>query len=186
MATLKASCQKRFGSILCQFILAPQMFKRSLLKRILMQIPKSIVFNIENPLLLSDFLTSCLDMESDLQIQILGLRTIFLLLERHGLDYPQYYERLYALLLPQYKEFETISVFSMNLQEKTRFLRLLDLSLRSNKLPSKIIAAFMKRLCSVMISHGQCYTPSDKMYVISLIANLIKRHPRCVRLIHRK
>lgn len=119
-----------------------------------MQIPKSIVFNIENPLLLSDFLTSCLDMESDLQIQILGLRTIFLLLERHGLDYPQYYDRLYALLLPQYKEFETISVFSMNLQEKTRFLRLLDLSLRSNKLPSKIIAAFMKRLCSVMISHG--------------------------------
>jgi len=44
----------------------------------------------------------------------------------------------------------------------------------------------MKRLGRVMIAHGQCFTESDKMYVISLIANLIKRHPRCVRLIHRK
>jgi hypothetical protein len=37
-----------------------------------------------------------------------------------------------------------------------------------------------------MISHGMGITSSDKMFTISLIANLIKRHPRCVRLIHRK
>lgn len=29
-------------------------------------------------------------------------------------------------------------------------------------------------------------TQSDKMFIISFIANMIKRHPRCVRLIHRK
>jgi U3 small nucleolar RNA-associated protein 19 len=67
-----------------------------------------------------------------------------------------------------------------------RFLRLLDLSLRSPQLPSRLIAAFMKRLGRLMVSDGVCFTESDKMYVISLIANLIKRHPRCVRLIHRK
>ena len=79
-----------------------------------------------------------------------------------------------------------MSVFTISIQEKTRFLRLLDLSLRSAKLPSKIIAAFMKRLSRVMITHGMGITNSDKMFTISLIANLIKRHPRCVRLIHRK
>lgn len=60
------------------------------------------------------------------------------------------------------------------------------MSLRSAKLPSKTIAAFMKRLSRVIISHGMGITSSDKMFTISLIANLIKRHPRCVRLIHRK
>lgn len=43
----------------------------------------------------------------------------------------------------------------------------------------------MKRLSRVIISHGMGITSADKMFTISLIANLIKRHPRCVRLIHR-
>jgi U3 small nucleolar RNA-associated protein 19 len=77
-------------------------------------------------------------------------------------------------------------VFTISLPEKVRFLRLLDLSLRSPKLPSKVIAAFMKRIARVMLCHGQGVASSDKMFCISLIANLIKRHPRCVRLIHRK
>jgi hypothetical protein len=44
----------------------------------------------------------------------------------------------------------------------------------------------MKRLCRVIICHGMGITSADKMFTISLIANLIKRHPRCVRLIHRQ
>jgi U3 small nucleolar RNA-associated protein 19 len=123
-----------------------------------------------------------------MDVQIVSLRAIFILLEKNGLDYPNYYKRLYALLLPQYqvKTGETVSVFHINQEEKVRFLRLLDLSLRSPKLPSKMIAAFMKRLGRVMMVHGQCHTSGDKMFVISFIANMIKRHPRCVRLIHRK
>ena len=71
-----------------------------IVKKLLVMIPKTFVHNIENPLILSDFLTSCLDNEKNLDIQILGLRTIFILLEKHGLDYPNYYTRLYGLLLP--------------------------------------------------------------------------------------
>lgn len=69
---------------------------------------------------------------------------------------------------------------------KVRFLRLLDLSLRSPTLPSKLIAAFLKRLARLITSHGVIQSPSDIMYTVSLIVNLIKRHPRCYRLIHRK
>ena len=56
--------------------------------------------NIENPLILSDFLTQCLDHDNQLDVQILALRAIFILLNQYGLDYPYYYKRLYALLLP--------------------------------------------------------------------------------------
>lgn len=83
-------------------------------------------------------------------MQILGLRNVFILLEKHGLDYPNYYKRLYGLLLPEGSN----SVFNIELEEKARFLRLLDLSLRSPKIPSKIIAAFMKRLSRVIMCHG--------------------------------
>ena len=58
---------------------------------------------MENPLFLADFLTSCLDHDKQLDIQILSLRAIFILLEKHGLDYPNYYKRLYSLILPQFK-----------------------------------------------------------------------------------
>ena len=74
----------------------------------------------------------------------------------------------------------------MDHDTKARFLRLLDLSLRAPTLPSKLIAAYLKRLARLMVSHGEVYATGDVMFVISLIANLIKRHPRCYRLIHRK
>ena len=37
-----------------------------------------------------------------------------------------------------------------------------------------------------MVSHGEVFTVSDAMFCISLTVNLIKRHPRCYRLLHRK
>ena len=74
----------------------------------------------------------------------------------------------------------------MDHDTKSRFLRLLDLSLRSPTLPSKLIASYLKRLARLIVSHGQVFITSDVMFVISLIANLIKRHPRCYRMIHRK
>ena len=64
-------------------------------------------------------------------------------------------------------------------------LKLIDLSLRSEKLPSKTVAAFMKRLARVLVDYGCCTTKDDKIYILGLIANLMRRHPRCIRLIHR-
>ena len=61
----------------------------------------------------------------------------------------------------------------------------MDLSLRSSKIPSKVVAAFVKRLARLMVTEGHCNTQNDKMYVLSFIANIIKRHPRCIRLLHR-
>ena len=125
-------------------------------------------------------------------MQIYALKGLFLLLQNHGLDYPKYYEKLYALLLPQKvmikyseeKTYEIVSEFSsVDHETKTRFLRVLDLSLRSPILPSKLIAAFIKRLGRVVVSHGSLFSVNETMFVAAQIANLIKRHPRCIRLV---
>ena len=80
-----------------------------------------------------------------------------------------------------------ISVFtSVDHATKQRFLRVLDLSLRSATLPSKLVASFVKRLARVLVSTGVVIGVNDTMFVLSLMANLIKRHPRSSRLIHRK
>ena len=67
-----------------------------LLKKVLVQLHSSVIPNIPNPLLLSDFLSSCLD-EGGL-VGMLALNGIFTLVTRHGLEYPHFYARLYALL----------------------------------------------------------------------------------------
>ena len=63
--------------------------------------------------------------------------------------------------------------------EKARFLRLLDLSLRSPLLATKMIASFIKRLSRVIVSYGEGFAAQDIMYTGAFITNLIKRHPRC-------
>ena len=153
--------------------------------------PKTLIPKFENPLFLADFLKACLDdQKNKLDLQIYALKGLFLLLQNHGLDYPKYYEKLYALLLPQKvaiessNTFEIVSVFSsVDHETKNRFLRVLDLSLRSSILPSKLIAAFIKRLGRVLVSHGSMLSVNETMFAIAQIANLIKRHPRCLRLV---
>jgi U3 small nucleolar RNA-associated protein 19 len=104
----------------------------------MLEMPKKVIFNFENPLLLSDFLTFYLNQDDDVELQVLSLRAIFILLEKHNLDYPNYYKKLYQMIKPKIftnnGKVEVQSIF--NMQEKSRFLRLLDLSLRSPVLPT--------------------------------------------------
>ena len=67
-----------------------------LLKKVLVQLHSTVMPHMPNPLLLSDFLTRCLD-EGGL-VGMLALNGIFTLVTKHGLEYPNFYSRLYALL----------------------------------------------------------------------------------------
>ena len=157
-------------------------------RKVLIEMPKTLLPKFDNPLFLADFLQSCLDDPSNtLDLQIYALKALFLLLQNHGLDYANYYKKLYSLLLPQQVDHHVISVFtSVDHATKQRFLRVLDLSLRSPTLPSKLVASFVKRLARVLVAEGVVVGVNDTMFVLSLLANLIKRHPRAARLIHRK
>lgn len=70
---------------------------------------------------------------------MLALRAIFILLEKYNLDYPNYYKKLYQMIKPKIvkKNDQTVELQNIfNMPEKSRFLRLLDLSLRSPLLPT--------------------------------------------------
>jgi len=109
-----------------------------LVKKIMLEMPKKVIFNFENPLVLSDFLTFYLNQDDDVELQVLALRALFILLEKHNLDYPNFYKKLYHMIKPKFIAkngiVEVQSIFNMT--EKSRFLRLLDLSLRSPVLPT--------------------------------------------------
>ncbi|CDW88629.1 nucleolar complex protein 4 homolog [Stylonychia lemnae] len=168
----------------------PSIKNKDIVKQILEEMNKWVIPNFQNPILLSDFLTNQLDQNDNTEIQFLALKGIFILLEKHGLDYPNYYKKLYTMIQPtlifeEKKQTVTMnSIFQMS--DKHRFLRLFDLSLRSASLPSKLIASFIKRLARIVVSYGACFTPQDTMFIVSFIANLIKRHPRCNKLLVRK
>mmetsp|Transcript_39247 Transcript_39247/g.28982 ORF Transcript_39247/g.28982 Transcript_39247/m.28982 type:complete len:206 (-) Transcript_39247:267-884(-) len=137
--------------------------------------------NLENPLILSDFLTKCLD-HGTLENQVLALRSIFILIEKKGFDYPNYYKKLYKMLIPASP---SVSENLFLMEDKARFLRLLDLSLRSPKLPYKLVCSFLKRLAHLCVAFGFALAAEDCLFVVSFIANLIIRHPKCKKLIQK-
>ena len=67
-----------------------------LLKQVLVQLHTRVMPALANPLLLADFLTSCLDQGG--MLGMLALNGSFTLVTKHGLEYPAFYARLYALL----------------------------------------------------------------------------------------
>lgn len=110
---------------------------------------------VSKPILFSDFIIAAYDLidnaEEGLEhkkiiLSIHALSSLFILLTNHGLDYTSinYYQKLYSLL--DYVQ----NIFRM--KEKEKFLRLMELSIKSPMLPSNIAASFMKKLLRVIVS----------------------------------
>lgn len=139
-------------------------------KKVLEQLHSVVIPHLPNPLLLSDFLSASLDRKEGLTA-ILALNGIFLLVTKHGLEYPHFYRRLYGLLKPE--------VFKA--KHRAQFFKLVDMFLASSLVPAYTVAAFIKRLarCALVT------TPPGAMIAMAYIHNLIRRHPSCFVLLHR-
>lgn len=70
-----------------------------LVKKVLFSMSTAVLPALEHPLMLSDFLTAALNYGGIMSI--VAIHGIFLLVNEHGLDYPDFYEKLYTLLTPQ-------------------------------------------------------------------------------------
>lgn len=104
-------------------------------------------------------------------------------MQKHNLDYPEFYRKLYALFTP--------SLFHS--RYLARFLRLSDLFLSSTYhpfllvvadkryLPAALVASFIKRLSRLSLSAP----PQGIVAIIPMVYNLLKRHPSCMQIIHR-
>ncbi|KAK3141687.1 hypothetical protein QOZ80_4BG0337110 [Eleusine coracana subsp. coracana] len=137
-------------------------------KEVLASIHQNVIPSMSNPAILCDFLTRSYDIGG--VISVMALSGLFILMTQHGLEYPKFYEKLYALLTP--------AVFMA--KHRSVFLQLLDTCLKSSYLPAYLAAAFAKRLSRLALS----VPPSGALIIIALIHNLLRRHPSINFLVH--
>ncbi|EPQ30749.1 uncharacterized protein PFL1_01650 [Pseudozyma flocculosa PF-1] len=137
---------------------------------ILVRLHAQILPHLTRPTMLHDFLVGCLDSKG--ATALLALNAIFTLVTRHNLDYPQFYQRLYALL----------DASVLHMRYRSRFLRLLDVFLSSTHLSAALVASFAKRLSRLSLRAP----PAAIASVLPFVWNLLKRHPRCLGMIHKE
>ncbi|KAK2665735.1 hypothetical protein Ddye_004309 [Dipteronia dyeriana] len=127
-------------------------------KEVLVNMHQAVIPFLSNPLMLCDFLTRSYDIGGVVSVM------------KHGLEYPNFYEKLYALLVP--------SIFMV--KHRAKFLQLLDSCLKSPLLPAYLATAFAKKLSRLSL----LVPPSGALVIIALIHNLLRRHPSINCLVH--
>ncbi|XP_058098627.1 protein NUCLEOLAR COMPLEX ASSOCIATED 4 [Magnolia sinica] len=137
-------------------------------KEVLVSLHQMVIPYMANPAILCDFLTRSYDIGG--VTSVMALSSLFILMTQHGLEYPNFYEKLYALLVP--------AVFMA--KHRARFFQLLDSCLKSSLLPAYLAAAFAKKLSRLALS----VPPSGALVIIAIIHNLLRRHPSINCLVH--
>ena len=140
------------------------------LKQALQYLPEHVLPNVANPLRFSDFFMAAYDNTG--LIPVLALDGLFLLMTKHGLEYPGFYKQLYRLVTPNL----------LYVKYRTRCFRLLNKCLSRNEmLPAHVSAAFVKRLMRCSLNAPT----SSILFVLALCSNLLRKHPETTCLIHR-
>lgn len=137
---------------------------------VLVRLHAQILPHLNKPAMLHDFLVSCLDSRG--ATALLALNALFTLVTKHNLDYPQFYTRLYAML----------DASVLHMKYRARFLRLLETFLSSTHLSSTLVASFAKRLSRLSLRAP----PAAIASVVPFVYNLLKRHPRCMSMVHKE
>jgi U3 small nucleolar RNA-associated protein 19 len=124
---------------------------------------------MNHPLLVADYLSGCF--RAGGLVAVLSLRGIFVLMIDHGLEYPEFFEKLYSLITPE------------GFASRHRFdlFRLLTQCLESRRISSYIVAGFVKRVARVAL-----VSPAPSLYfALPFLRKLLQSHPNCLALIHR-
>lgn len=159
--------RKLFQTVWLEFL--KKKLPTGLYHKVLAALDDKVMPYMTNPLQLSDFLISSYNTGG--ATSLLALNGLFRLIHGYNLDYPDFYQKLYALLEP--------TIF--HVKYRARFFYLLDLFLTSTHLPAYLVAAFIKRLCRLCLT-----APVDGLcIVIPLVFNLVLRHKACSVMLHR-
>lgn len=205
--TKKCCCPKQyrllFQDVWVQFLRVVPL-DLSLTQKLLHAVPRTLLPYMSNPLLLSDFFLSSFEKAPHLSVSVLALSGLFYLLTRHRLADPDalftdsadlsqkgegsngarsgkasggsngvcvhFYRRLYQLITPA----------SFSVARRGRFLRLINVALRSSLLPNSLVAAFLKKCTRVA-----CLVPPGAgLYLIALVYSLLRKYsPVCLPLV---
>lgn len=164
-ALFRLQYQKTLTTVLLYPLLALQY------KSTLVVLQKRVIPYLGQPQALMDFLTDAYRESSDDVVPILALNSLYELMKRYNLEYPDFYTKLYLLLTPTL-------LYS---RYRSRFFRLCDLFLSSTHLSSLLIASFIKRMARLAL----LASASGVVIVIPFVYNLLKRHPSCMVMLHR-
>ncbi|RPA97921.1 CBF-domain-containing protein [Choiromyces venosus 120613-1] len=123
-----------------------------------------------NPETLMDFLTDTYSTGGP--TALLALSGLFYLIKTKNLDYPNFYQNLYAL----------VDRNLLHLKYRSRFFRLLEEFLGSKYLPAALIASFIKRLARLALSAP----PAAIVVIVPFVYNLLKAHSACWFMVHRE
>jgi len=136
---------------------------------VLANMVEAIMPVLTTPLMLSDFLSDSFKIGGS--ISLLALEGLWALIQKHNLDFPDFYPKLYTLLNP----------VMLHVQNRSKFLDLLTTFLSSSHLPDYLVVSFTKRLVWL-----QLRAPAEVMCALAtLIANLVRRYPVCKELVQR-
>nr|CAG4647854.1 EOG090X04ZD [Moina brachiata]SVE92977.1 EOG090X04ZD [Moina brachiata] len=161
-----AQAKKYFSSVwqaIFKYPLTP-----SLYKQVLILLPEKVLPHLEKPLLLTDFLMESYAIGG--AVSILALHGVFLLMQNHNLEYPDFYAKLYALI-------DSSVLF---VKYRARFFYLLDLFMTSTHVPEYIAAAFAKKLSRLAL----IAPPNVAVLLLHFIGNLMHRHRGLIKLAH--
>ncbi|XP_059056544.1 nucleolar complex protein 4 homolog A [Achroia grisella] len=136
-------------------------------RRALVLLVERLMPLLTKPHLATDMLCDSLDAGGP--ISMLALQGVLELVRRHNIDYPDMYDRLYAMFEPE--------MFAT--RYKKRLLHLADVFLSSTHLPESLVAAFAKRVSRLAL----VAPPEDAVGLLQLLANMLQRHPALKRMI---
>ena len=161
--------RRAFSDAWIAFLRLPN-FPEDVYRKILARLHLNVIPHHVNPVLLCDFCVSSVNVGG--LIGMLALHALFVLVTKHNLEYPKFYDRLYNL----------INEDSFYANGRKTFFELTDVFLKSPALPGYCAAAFCKKFGRLSLSAP----PAGAMLCVSFIHNLIRRHPKsCLPLIHR-
>jgi hypothetical protein len=112
---------------------------------LMLNLNKNILSNLENPLVLSDYLISIYENSSgeEFDLKILSLSGLFILISKFKLDYPNYFTMLYRTISIEYNDGCKMRTVIDSLY-KNRFIKILDLSLKTPNVSIIVILSFIK------------------------------------------
>ncbi|MEW5302980.1 MAG: hypothetical protein WDW36_005713 [Sanguina aurantia] len=140
-----------------------------ILRKVLLALQRCVMPSMLRPVMLCDFLTHAVERGG--LVGMLALNGLFVLVTQHGLEYPQFFSRLYQLLQPG----------SFTTKHRVTFFRLADLFLSSGLVPAYTAAAFIKRFARLALTAP----PAGAVLSIAFIHNLLRRHPACMVMVHK-
>ncbi|KAL0276293.1 UNVERIFIED_CONTAM: hypothetical protein PYX00_003892 [Menopon gallinae] len=124
--------------------------------------------NMEKPIFFTDFFMASSGMKG--ANALLAMQGILTLVQKHNIEYPDIYGKLYTMFEP--------NIF--HTKYKSRLFYLADIFLSSTHLPENLVASFAKRVSRLCLN---AQIP-DIVISIRFVENLLRRHPGLKKMIH--